>query len=382
MAAAQKILGTFEHTQGQTWGGTQIHPTVLKAVSVVGGFFGLDHLLLRSPRTAVMKTVVNIVSLGFWYFYDIVQLFSEPAAVAAGGLRIPVVGEVGLGAGILSGGAAAAAPASSPSPWRFAAYALLVWIPLGFANFVASDYTGGIAKFVLTFSPFFLFTFLWAIFSTYRTYFATPDLLTKGTERLFPITYALGKHGMATGIMEPAAAARAASQAGGSGIVGTVISWILSVFLPFLGPLKEPALKAVATTGKFGTSAFEGAKATVTTAANGPGPMNLLKSVTSAALPAAAVASAPPANNVLTNTAAAVASAAAPVKNVFANTNERVAFNPLPVQAGGAIDTVSSYLFIGLCAVTLLGAVGVAMSRFAAAPKEEVSKQTDTPPTA
>lgn len=344
--AAEKILGTFTHTQGTTWGGTQISLPVLKAVSLLGGFFGLDHMLLRSPRTAVLKLLVNIVSLGFWYFYDIVQLFSEPNEMVTGGLRLPIVGDVGFGAGILSGPSAetAAAPTTRPSPWRFLAYALLIWIPLGFSNIIAGDYMGGAAKFFLTLSPFFLFTFLWAIFSTFRTYFDTADLLTKGTDRLFPLSKVLGTYGIANGIMEPNAA-RAASQAGGSGLIGTVVSWAMTPLLARLGPFQQPALGAVTDAGKLGVSVLEGAKATVAQTATTVSSLTALPMV-----------------------AAATAAATIP---------------PLPVQAGGAvIDTVSSYLFLGLIAFTVLGVVGLTVSRWSGSATNEtvLAPQTDEPP--
>ena len=38
-------------TQGKAWGGTQIDPTLFKIVSVLFGFVGFDHFILRSPKT-------------------------------------------------------------------------------------------------------------------------------------------------------------------------------------------------------------------------------------------------------------------------------------------------------------------------------------------
>lgn len=45
--------------------------------TIFGGALGLDHLLLRSPTTAFAKVVLNILSLGLWYFYDVLQVLGE-----------------------------------------------------------------------------------------------------------------------------------------------------------------------------------------------------------------------------------------------------------------------------------------------------------------
>ena len=46
---------------------------VLLGLSVLGGFFGLDHLYLRSPLTFIAKLIVNIFTFGTWWLYDASQ---------------------------------------------------------------------------------------------------------------------------------------------------------------------------------------------------------------------------------------------------------------------------------------------------------------------
>ena len=41
------------------------------------GFFGLHHFLLRSPQTGLIFLIANIISLGYLWFYDLIQLSSE-----------------------------------------------------------------------------------------------------------------------------------------------------------------------------------------------------------------------------------------------------------------------------------------------------------------
>ena len=43
---------------------------VFLGLSVLGGFFGLDHLYLRSPLTFIAKLITNIFTFGTWWLYD------------------------------------------------------------------------------------------------------------------------------------------------------------------------------------------------------------------------------------------------------------------------------------------------------------------------
>lgn len=196
------FLGSFEHTTGKTWRGTQISPFALQASSILGGFFGLDHILLRSPKTALMKLIVNIFTLGFWYWYDVVQSISDMDFIKQFGYTIPIVGPVGLGAGIV--GDEGRAPEGTPSPWLFVAYILLLFIPYGTSSFIAGDFYGGTAKFLLTFIIFTTFLgLLWAGYSFYYAFFQTESLLTKGTDRFFPATIFMDPYGPAKNLIPP-----------------------------------------------------------------------------------------------------------------------------------------------------------------------------------
>ena len=68
-----------EITQSTYWKGGQI-PYWLYMVFVIlpfTGVLGVDHLLLRSPITAVLKFLSMVPLFGFWYFYDLFQLFGD-----------------------------------------------------------------------------------------------------------------------------------------------------------------------------------------------------------------------------------------------------------------------------------------------------------------
>lgn len=243
-------LGSIKHTQGQTWGGTQIDLALYKAVSVLGGFFGLDHVLLRSPKSGFLKFLVNLFTLGFWYMYDIIQVFTDTEQIKQFGLTIPLAGPSGIGAGIFHSDGVPRAQKTTPSPFVFLAFALLTWVPFGLSHFIAGDFRGGAAKFFMTFGPLFFMGFIWTFYSMFNVLTNTPEVLTKGTERFFPATIFMDKTGEAPNIMIPK------KEEPKSGIAE-----MLTGFTAFLGPLEKPILETIVGTGEAGITAAENVKA-------------------------------------------------------------------------------------------------------------------------
>jgi hypothetical protein len=199
------FLGSFEHTTGKTWGGTQISPGALQATSLLGGFFGLDHLLLRSPQTALMKLIVNVLTLGLWYWYDVIQVFQDIDFVKEYGLTFPIKGPTGLGAGLVGDTSGpAAAPKGTPSPWMFLLYMVSLLIPFGTSNLVAGDYNGAAAKLVMTLFFFTtIFGLLWWMYSMFYGIFNTKSLLTHGVDRPFPISSFMAPYGPSPSLVAP-----------------------------------------------------------------------------------------------------------------------------------------------------------------------------------
>ncbi len=194
----EKQTGFFHYTQGKAWGGTQIDPTVFKIITVVFGFFGLDHLLLRSPITAILKFLVNLVSLGFWYWYDILQVFTDFDNFKKYGYSLPIFGPAGLGAGLIHQTGTPKAPEENPSPFYFVAFALTALIPYGLSHVIAGDYLGAFLKFTLSVSFFtFLFGWLWAAYTFGNMIFNSKSLFQNGTDRLFPLSFLFGQFGPA-----------------------------------------------------------------------------------------------------------------------------------------------------------------------------------------
>lgn len=193
-----------EHTQGEYWGGTQLNISHIKWASILGGFFGIDHLLLRSPTTAFIKVIANIITLGYFYWYDVLQFTVEPDLVKEKGLRIPFMGDVGLGAGIFHSAGKTAAPATSPKPYLFALYCIAVLIGFGLDFLIAGDFPGAAAKIFSIFplilfflTPiFWVFTLLWYVYNIIRTYIYTGSTVLskdasnekRGIAHFFPFT--------------------------------------------------------------------------------------------------------------------------------------------------------------------------------------------------
>ena len=68
-------------------------------LSVIFGFFGLDHFYLRSFGTGFAKLISNFTMFGFWYFYDLIQILSEKNNIQTYGLNSPLDWIRGIGRG-------------------------------------------------------------------------------------------------------------------------------------------------------------------------------------------------------------------------------------------------------------------------------------------
>ncbi len=83
---------------------TWLHPDrnfyVFIALTFLFGFFGLDHMYLRSNETAFKKFLLNIFGLGIWYFWDIIQVLKDGKYVRQHGLNSPFAWIRGIGRGM------------------------------------------------------------------------------------------------------------------------------------------------------------------------------------------------------------------------------------------------------------------------------------------
>lgn len=200
-----------EITQGSYWKGGQI-PYWLYMVFVIlpfTGMLGADHLLLRSPITAVLKFLSMIPLFGFWYFYDIAQL-GERDLITKNGISIPFYGPMGIGAGIFTEKGQPISPPEVPRPWIFMAYVItsLLFVAFPVNKIIIGDYWGAFAllgMYVLSPLTLGLLIFVaigWGLYDIYRIFFKTGDLFEKGAARIFPASLAVGDY-FNRGVMGP-----------------------------------------------------------------------------------------------------------------------------------------------------------------------------------
>ena len=210
--------GPFHYTTGEYWEGSS-YPYWFHMILTIlpTGFFGLDHLLLHSPQTALQKTFVNILTLGLWYFYDIVQVFSDRSYVDKYGLSRPIMGPTGLGYKSFTG---VLPPEKQESPdlptaeaGRFssvflALYLALLFVPFGIPNFVVGDTSGGIIKFIFTilfFGLFVPFVFISSLYELFTTVSDPQGVYEKGVRLTLPFSWFVGSEQLAPKIMKPSA---------------------------------------------------------------------------------------------------------------------------------------------------------------------------------
>ena len=182
-----------EITKGSYWGGSQISYWMY-LVAVFFGFLGIDHLLLRSPITAILKIISIIPLFGFWYFFDIAQAFGEKDLVKKYGIAVPFYGPIGIGQGIFHDDGVKASSEEIPRPWKFIGYflatCLLIATPIN--KIVLGDYVGAGAQtvyymLILTIILPFI-AIIWGFLDVYNVIFKTRDLFEKGAQRLPPAT--------------------------------------------------------------------------------------------------------------------------------------------------------------------------------------------------
>ena len=183
------------------WGKPQYTKSGMWWFTLVFGFFGLHHFLLRSPQTGLIFLLANVISLGYLWFYDLIQLSSEEK----GGVSEDSLNKHGLswgfGAlGVAKGmwvpghaeqqGSAKAEAEGPPNPFYFLAYALLIPIaPL--AQLIAGDTYNSVSRFLdLTIIPGGFLFYLCAMIYDYMIMFLYPgDLFVFGSKRFFPFTF-------------------------------------------------------------------------------------------------------------------------------------------------------------------------------------------------
>ena len=246
----------FTHTRSTFWGGPWYPYWTLIAVTVLGGFFGLDHFYLRSPTSGLLKLLFNVFSLGLWYIYDILQILGEKDQVMKHGLSIPVVGPAGIGAGMFVDNQPG--KPKSKSPWRFLLYLMAVCLPFGFDFFIAGDSSGGMARFVSTIM--FPIGFIWGLVSMFQVFLTPQTVLEKGPYRMFPFSWFMNHYGPSKLGPVDTTGGPCQQDAGILGFLPPIVQTFLTIAFPGL----FPALEGVALATRAGAGAVKAAANTAT----------------------------------------------------------------------------------------------------------------------
>jgi hypothetical protein len=145
-------------------------------LAVLGGWFGLDHLYLRSPWTFLGKLIVNFLFFGIWYFYDIIQAFSSKDVIKVYGVGLPGFPDKRVAMGVL----AKDEPGSKHS--NFFVYALCLFMGglFGLDSFLVGDRESGIMRLL------FLVSIIgspiaigWWIYKLFRFFTDTPSVVNQ-----------------------------------------------------------------------------------------------------------------------------------------------------------------------------------------------------------
>jgi hypothetical protein len=197
-------MPSYEWTQVAYWKHPHLSYTVFIALSILGGVIGLDHLYLRSPVTAFLKTASFIVLPFFWYLYDIIQATAEKKLFMKYGLVTPFITTAGIGAGMFKDPAEGDKEAlpedqTPPNPLWFMGFFLMSLLPFGLDHFIVGDNNGGLAKLLIMLIPIigFIYAIVWTFYSLFRIFFKTETLFSHGISRF--MTPKMDEYFFATG---------------------------------------------------------------------------------------------------------------------------------------------------------------------------------------
>lgn len=215
-------------------GATYLSYNVFLILSILGGFFALDHLYLRSPTTFVAKFATNLFFFGVWWIWDICQaLFNEPV-VRIYGLGVPGMGPQGIGAGVL------VEEQPNKKHLRFFTYAIALIFGgiIGLDSFLLGQNEMGIFRLIATVSFVLLPISMieWG-YKLYQFFFNTKAVVGQNAEYF--------------------------GAAGGFDISGWLTSFLYKIFGPFIEPFNKAldaynkTLDVVDTTIKTGSTIVE-----------------------------------------------------------------------------------------------------------------------------
>lgn len=166
-----------EHYSGEC---TYINPdrdyATARSLSIFGGLLALDHFYLRSPTTAFMKIIVNLLTFGLWWFWDVDQFVNQKERVLHYGLNYIFDLDRGIARGTILEG-----KPKFVSKKDFSSFVLLgiFFGILGLDRMYLGDkfVLQGVVKFL---SCFLIVGFIWVIWDMLHLLFLPDTILKEG----------------------------------------------------------------------------------------------------------------------------------------------------------------------------------------------------------
>ena len=156
------------------WGNQNLDYNWYFALTIFGGFLGLDYIYLGSPITGIVKLLVNMSTFGYWWYYDALNAALSQDQVRLYGPSAPAVGPTGIAGGRFRD------PKNPDGPkdildkhYRFLLYGIVLIFGglFGLDHFATGDMMAGFVNLICTVSVIGIpVSFFWYIYKLYRYY--------------------------------------------------------------------------------------------------------------------------------------------------------------------------------------------------------------------
>jgi TM2 domain-containing membrane protein YozV len=163
-------------------------------LSVVLGFFGIDHFYLRSFATGTQKFLINCFTFGLWYFWDIIQIVTEGKEIRQRGLNSPLdwIRGIGRGTFLPTEDHKRTDGKHNEAPKSYIIFAVLAiffgW--LGADKFYIGQPWQGVTKLISCFNIFLiLFGWMWVIWDAVHVFFMTSTVLRNEAYNPLPFSW-------------------------------------------------------------------------------------------------------------------------------------------------------------------------------------------------